>query len=311
MNENINISNSPHIKDGNTTNSIMLSVIISLIPATIYGVYHFGIYSLIIIITSIVACILSEYFFNIITKRENSIKDYSAILTGLLLGLNMPPRIPLYIPILGSIFAIVITKMIFGGLGQNIVNPAIAGRIFLTISFANLMNSFSYDAISGPTPLYIVKQGMDTNIPNLFVGNISGTIGEVSSLALLIGAIYLLINKIIDYRIPLSYFLSFLLFILIFSGKGSNINYILSQIFGGGLILGMFFMATDYVTSPVTKFGKVLYGIFLGIMTGIFRVYGKSTEGVSYSILLANLLVPFIEQITIPKAFGVENINEK
>lgn len=311
MNENVNVSNSPHIKDGNTTNSIMLSVIISLIPTTIYGVCHFGLYSLIIIITCIMSCMLSEYFFNIITKRDNSLNDYSAIVTGLLLGLNVPPRIPLYIPILGSIFAIVVAKMIFGGLGQNFVNPAIAGRIFLTISFANLMNSFSYDTFTGPTPLYIVKQGMDTNIPNLFIGNIQGTIGEVSSIAILIGAIYLLIKKIIDYRIPLSYFLSFLLFILIFSGRGSSINYILTQIFGGGLLLGMFFMATDYVTSPVTKFGRVLFGIFLGIMTGIFRIYGKSTEGVSFSILLGNLLVPFIEQITIPKAFGVENINEK
>ena len=311
MKDLLNISNSPHIKDEINTSTIMLDVIIALLPATIFGVYRFGIYSFIIILTCIMTCMLSEYFFNKATNRPNSLHDLSAVVTGLLLALNMPPRIELYIPILGSIFAIVVAKMLYGGLGQNFVNPALAGRAFLTISFAGYMNNFSYDAVTGPTPLYIVKQGMETNIPNLFLGLVQGTIGEVSALALLIGAIYLLIKRIIDFRIPLFYFVSFLLFIIIFSGRGADLNYILAQIFGGGLFLGMFFMATDYVTSPVTKFGKVLFGIFLGIMTGIFRIYGKNAEGVSFSILIGNLLVPFIESITIPKAFGLEGINEK
>ena len=310
-NNKLNISNSPHIKSTNNTQAIMLNVIISLMPVLFFAIYHFGIYSLFIVLCCVVASMLSEYVFNIVTKRPNSLYDCSAIITGLLLGLNMPPRINLLIPILGSIFAIVVVKMLFGGLGQNFMNPALAGRCFLVISFASAMTNFSYDSFTSATPLYTIKQGLPVNVYDLIIGNVQGTIGEVSTIAILLGGIYLIIKKIIDYRLPLSYLISFIFFILLFSNKSGDLNFILTQIFGGGLFFGMFFMATDYVTSPATPFGKIIYGIILGILTGIFRLYSKSTEGITYAILLGNLLVPIIEYITIPKAFGRDVINEK
>ena len=303
----LNVSSSPHIKTDANTRSIMIDVIISLIPCICFGVYVFGQKALLIIIVSTIAAVLSEFLFDLITRRKNSIFDFSAIVTGILLGLNMPVSVDLFIPILGSIFAIIVVKMLFGGLGQNFMNPALCGRAFLAMSFASYMNNFTYDGITAATPLNTLRQGINIDLIDTCIGFIPGTIGEVSTIAILIGFIYLLIKRIIDYRIPFFSLFTFLIFILLFSGNASNINYVVGQVISGGLLFGIVFMATDYVTSPVTNFGKVLYGVFLGVMFGIFRLYGKSTEGVTYSILIGNLLVPFIEKITINRPFGRES----
>ncbi len=307
---NLNVQSSPHIRDNVSTRSIMLDVIIAMLPAAIWGVLRFGAYAGIVVLVSILAAVISEKLYNLIVKKEDTVSDLSCVVTGMILGLNMPPEVPLFVPVVGSVFAIVIVKMIFGGLGQNFMNPALAGRAFCLISFAGFMNNFhsamSVDAYSSATPLILLKQGQEVNLMDLIMGYIPGTIGEVSAVCLLIGAIYLIVKKVIDVRIPLIYILTFIIFIMIFSGKTTNANFILGEVFGGGLIFGAFFMATDYATSPVTSLGKVIYGILLGVLTGIFRLYGKSGESVSYVILLCNLLVPMIESFTIPTAFGKE-----
>lgn len=310
MDLNLKVQSSPHIRDYETTRSIMLDVVIALLPATIWGILRFGVNAALIVLVSIVSAVLSETIFNIIIKKSNSIGDLSCVVTGLLLALNMPPEVPLFIPVVGSIFAIIIVKMLFGGLGQNFMNPALTGRCFCLISFASFMNNYnsklSVDTYSSATPLKILQEGNEVNIIDMVFGFRPGTIGEISVVCLLLGAIYLLVKRIIDFRIPFTYLFTFTIFIMLFSDKTNNVNYILGELFGGGLILGAFFMATDYVTAPITTLGKILYGILLGVLTGVFRLFGKSTESVSYVIIISNLLVPMIESFTIPAAFGKE-----
>lgn len=304
------VQGSPHIRDDISTRLIMLDVIIAMIPATIWGILRFGLNAALVVVVTILAAVISETVFNLIVKKPNTIGDLSCIVTGLILALNMPPEIPLFIPIVGAVFAIIIAKMLFGGLGQNFINPALAGRCFCHISFTAFMNNFkstmSVDAYTSATPLAILKEGQDINLLDLIFGYVPGTIGEISAICLLIGAIYLLLKKVIDYKIPFIYLLTFVIFIMLFSNKTANANYILGELFGGGLIFAAFFMATDYVTSPITPLGKILYGILLGVLTGVFRLYGKTSENVSYVILISNLLVPLIESWTIPTAFGRE-----
>lgn len=307
----LNVQSSPHVRDRISTSAIMLDVIIALMPATVWGILRFGLHAAIVVAVSVISAVLSETIFNIIVKKPNTIGDLSCVVTGLILGLNMPPEVPFFVPVVGSIFAIVIVKMLFGGLGQNFMNPALGGRCFCVISFAGYMSNFtsrlSVDAYSSATPLVILKNGNEVNLFDMLFGYIPGTIGEISAVCLLLGAIYLAVKKIIDLRIPVLYVLAFVIFIMIFGkGKSTNLNYILGEVLGGGLIFGAFFMATDYATSPITPLGKVLYGILLGVLTGIFRLFGKSGESVSYVILISNLLVPLIESITIPTAFGKE-----
>ena len=307
----INVQSSPHVKDKISTSCIMLDVIIALIPATVWGILRFGLNAAIIVAVSIVTAILSETLFNIITGRPNTISDLSCVVTGLILGLNMPPEVPIFVPVVGSFFAIVVVKMLFGGLGQNFMNPALAGRCFCLISFAGYMNNYiskmSVDEYTSATPLILLKNGHEVNLVDMFFGYIPGTIGEISTVCLLLGAIYLAAKKVIDLRIPLVYILTFVIVIMLFGrGKTTNVNYILGEVLGGGLIFGAFYMATDYVTSPITPLGKILYGILLGFLTGVFRLFGKSGESVSYVILISNLLVPLIESFTIPTAFGKE-----
>lgn len=307
----LNVQSSPHVRDRISTSCIMLDVIIALIPATVWGILRFGVHAAIVVAVAVISAVLSETLFNIIVKKPNTIGDLSCVVTGLILGLNMPPEVPFFVPAVGSFFAIVIVKMLFGGLGQNFMNPALAGRCFCIISFAGFMNNFtsrmSVDAYTSATPLIILKRGNEVNLFDMLFGYIPGTIGEISAICLLLGAIYLAVKKIIDLRIPILYIVSFVIFIMIFGqGKSTNINYILGEVLGGGLIFGAFFMATDYATSPITPLGKVLYGILLGVLTGIFRLFGKSGESVSYVILISNLLVPLIESFTIPTAFGKE-----
>ncbi|HAX52606.1 MAG TPA: Na+-transporting NADH:ubiquinone oxidoreductase subunit D [Lachnospiraceae bacterium] len=305
MNENYNISSSPHIRDKATSSNIMLMVLIALLPATIFGIYNFRHENawLLIVVTTATA-VLSEYIYEKLMHKPITIGDFSAAVTGLLLALNLPPTLPLWMGALGSAFAIIIVKQLFGGLGQNFMNPALAARCFLLISFAGRMTYFVYDGVTGPTPLANLKAGEAVNTMDMLLGNTRGTIGETSVLAIMIGAMFLLLLGVIDLRIPGTYIVTFVIFIIIFGGHGFDAQYITAQLCGGGLMLGAWFMATDYVTSPITPRGQILYGICIGLLTGLFRIFGGSAEGVSYAIIISNLLVPLIEKITLPKPFG-------
>lgn len=304
MSKLLNVSSSPHVRSNETTQSIMMDVAIAMLPATAFGVFQFGLNALLVLIVTIAACVLSEYIFEKIMKKPITVSDMSAVVTGMILALNMPADIPLWIPALGGIFAIIIVKQLYGGLGQNFMNPALAARCFLLISFAGKMSTFTLDGWSGATPLAVLKTGGSVDVAAMFIGKIPGTIGEVSVIALLIGAAYLVFRKVISLRIPVTYILTVAVFVFIFGQQ--DMNFVLAHICGGGLIFGAFFMATDYVTSPITPKGQIVFGILLGVLTGLFRLFGGSAEGVSYAIIISNMLVPLIEKVTLPKAFGKE-----
>ena len=311
MSDLLNVSSNPHVRSRVKSSDIMLIVLISLLPASIFGVWHFGFNALLLIVVSVASCVLTEYAYERLMHKKVTIKDYSAAVTGLLLALNLPSSAPWWIPVIGGVFAILVVKQLFGGLGQNFMNPALGARCFLLISFTGRMTNFAYDSFTGATPLAALKAGEAVNVWDMFTGNIAGTIGETSVIALLIGAVLLLVTGAIDLRIPGTYILSFIIFVLIFSGHGFDMQYLAAQLCGGGLILGAFFMATDYVTSPITKTGQLVYGCILGILTGLFRIFGNSAEGVSYAIIFSNLLVPVIEKLTPPTAFGKSRRREK
>ena len=297
------VSSNPHIRSKVTTNGIMLAVIAALMPATGFGIYNFGPRALAVILVTIASTVLTEFLFGLY-KKKLTVTDLSAVVTGLLLALNLPVTIPLWMAALGGLFAILVVKMLFGGLGQNFMNPALAARCFLLISFPTDMTAFSCDAFTGATPLAALKAGEQVNIMDMVIGRTGGTIGETSVIALIIGACVLILLGVIDLRIPGSYILTFVLFTGIFGGHGFDPAFLSAQLAGGGLMLGAFFMATDYVTRPITIKGQYLFGVFLGIMTGIFRIFGPGAEGVSYAIILGNLLVPLMEKVTRPTAFG-------
>ena len=305
MNEKWNVSSSPHIRDKATTGNIMLLVVIALLPATFFGIYNFrseNAWLLVVVMTG--TAVLTEYIYEKLMHKPVTIKDCSALVTGLLLALNLPPTLPLWMGALGSVFAILVVKQLFGGLGQNFMNPALAARCFLLISFTGKMTYFVYDGVTGPTPLADLKAGEAVDTMSMLIGNIRGTIGETSVLAIMAGAMFLILMGVIDLRIPGTYIVTFVIFITIFGGHGFDPQYITAHLCGGGLMLGAWFMATDYVTSPLTPKGQIVYGLILGIVTGIFRLWGASPEGVSYAIIFSNLLVPLIERYTLPTAFG-------
>ena len=305
------VTASPHVRSNRTVKKDMLDVIIALIPAGIASVYFFGYRALVLILASVLTCVLSEYIFNKVTKRKQSIKDLSAVVTGLLLAYNVPFTLPVWQMVIGAMFAIVVAKMFFGGIGQNIVNPALAARAFLMASWSSTMTQFvpphrvatlksvkDVSMLTGATPLMDPKS---YSTMDLFLGNIPGCLGEVSSLAILIGACYLLVRKVIQIRIPLTYILTSVVLIGIF---GEGFQNSLTTVLSGGMLLGAFFMATDYTTTPVTIKGQYVFAIGAGILTAVIRVFGGYPEGVSYSILLMNLVVPIIETYTRPKTFG-------
>ncbi len=300
----LNVSSSPHVRSKDTTKSIMTDVCIAMLPATVFGVYLFGIKALLVVIATVAACVVSEYVFEKIMKKPITIGDMSAVVTGMILALNMPADIPLWMPMLGGVFAIIVVKQLYGGLGQNFMNPALAARCFLLISFTGKMSAFTLDGWTGATPLAVLKSGGEVDLAAMFIGTIPGTIGEVSVIALLLGAAYMVYRKVISLRIPVTYIATVAVFTLVFGGF--DVNYMLAHIFGGGLIFGAFFMATDYVTSPITPDGQIVFGILLGVLTGLFRMFGGSAEGVSYAIIISNLMVPLIERFTLPVAFGKE-----
>ncbi len=304
MNKLLKVSSNPHIRSGAATGNIMLTVVFALLPATGFGIYNFGMRAFLLILVTVISAVLTEYLYEKLCKRPVTIGDFSAVVTGLLLALNLPVSVPLWMGALGAVFAILVVKMLFGGLGQNFMNPALGARCFLLISFTSLMTDFECDAYTGPTPLAVLKEGGSVDILDMFLGKTAGTIGETSMLAILIGACILLFTGIIDLRIPGTYIVTFLLFVVLFGGHGVDPAFLSAQLAGGGLMLGAFFMATDYVTRPVTKRGQYVYGVALGMLTGIFRLFGPSAEGVSYAIIISNLLAPLIEKVTLPKAFG-------
>ncbi|BDF33836.1 electron transport complex subunit D [Lachnospiraceae bacterium] len=310
MENNIKMSSSPHIRSRVTSANIMLCVTIALLPASAFGVWNFGLPAFIMLLSTTVSAVLTEYIYEKLMHRKVTVNDFSAVVTGLLLGLNMPASAPWWMGALGSVFGILVVKQLFGGLGQNFMNPALGARCFLLISFTGQMTTYIYDGVTGPTPLAMLKDGQSVDSMKMLVGTIPGTIGETSVIAIIIGAIFLILIGAIDLRIPGTYIVTFVIFIGIF-GQFSNANvglfdvqYITAHLCGGGLMLGAWFMATDYVTSPITKKGQLVYGALLGILTGLFRLFGGSAEGVSYAIIISNLFVPLIEKVTLPKPFG-------
>lgn len=303
MSDLLKVSSNPHVRSKVTTSGIMLAVIIALLPATGFGIYNFGGRALLLILITVGSAVVTEFLYGLYRKKQ-TIGDLSAVVTGLLLALNLPVSAPWWVGVMGSVFAVLVVKCLFGGLGQNFMNPALAGRCFLLISFPAIMTNFTCDAYSGATPLAAIRAGEEVNIMNMVIGRTAGTIGETSVIAILIGACILLLLGVIDLRVPGTYLVTFVLFLGFFGEQGFHPAYLSAQLCGGGLMLGAFFMATDYVTRPITKKGQYLYGIILGVITGIFRLFGPSAEGVSYAIIISNLLVPLIEKVTMPKAFG-------
>lgn len=320
MEQMLNVSSNPHVRDKMTTGRIMQLVVLALLPTTLFGIWNFGFRAFLVVLVTVASSVFFEWLYDRLMHKKNTVTDFSAAVTGLLLALNMPPQIPLWMPVLGSAFAIIVVKQLFGGLGQNFMNPALAARCFLMISFTGKMTDFAVDKLSGyhcidtvtgATALAELKNSGFTadsiSVKNLFIGNIHGTIGETSALAILVGAVILLAFKVIDLKIPLTYIGSFAVFVIFYmlgTGKGFDVNYLFSHLFGGGLMLGAWFMATDYVTTPITPKGQLIYGCCLGVVTAIFRLFGGSAEGVSYAIIFCNLLVPLIEKVTKPVAFG-------
>ena len=315
MSEKYQVSSSPHVRAKDSTSRVMLYVIIALLPATLFGIWNFGMHALLLILVTIASCLASEWIFDKIVHKKNSLPDLSAVVTGLLLALNLPAGLPWWEAVIGSVFAIVIVKMMFGGLGQNFMNPALGGRCFLLIAFAADMTNFKsskFEAYSGATPLAMIRnEGLSSiNVMDMLTGKIPGTIGETSVIAIVIGAIFLILMGVIDLRIPGTYIVTFVIFVGIFGHIANpdvgffDPQYITAHLCGGGLMLGAWFMATDYVTSPITPKGQFVYGIILGVLTGLFRLFGGSAEGVSYAIIISNLLVPLIEKVTLPKPFG-------
>ncbi len=319
MKEKLIVSSSPHLRKNNSTQRIMLDVIIAMIPAVIASVVFFGYWAVITLAVSIASCVLSEFVCRLVMKREQTIGDLSAIVTGILLALNLPANINPFITAFGGVVAIVVAKQMFGGLGQNFANPAMTARIVLLVSFpvhmATWVEPFFYtsgvDAVTTATPLGILAEGSGTmpSYLDMFLGNIAGSMGETSVLAILLGGIYLVVRRIINPLVPLTFVGTVAAisgFACIFTGRD-----VLVDILSGGLMLGAFFMATDYATTPVNWRGKVVFAIGCGIITMLIRLFGSLPEGVSYSILLMNVLTPYIEVLTRTKTFGMKKARKE
>ena len=337
------VSSSPHVGSSLSTTKIMIHVCIALSFCLVAGVVLYGFYSLFLVVLAVLSAVGAEALYCVITKKPLTIKDFSSVVTGMIVGLNLPPTAPFYAPIVGSVFAIMIVKMLFGGLGKNFANPAATARVFLLLAWTTKMTAFinpldyaggkvsagdffsfrfivdfldksSY--VTGATPLASIKAdaisgavSTDVSLLDLFLGNIGGSIGEVCALAIIVGAIYLLVFKIIDWKIPVVYLLSCSLFTLIFYKNGWN--YILPNLLSGGILFGAVFMLTDYASSPNTRLGTIIFSFGAGLITILIRRYGGMNEGVSFAILLMNLLVPLIDKACRPKAFGYQKPPKK
>ena len=318
-----NVSSNPHIRAKDTTSRIMLTVVIALLLPAFFGIYNFGFRALVLILISIATCVLTEYIYEKLMKKPITIGDFSAVVTGLLLALNLPVSVPFWIPVVGGVFAILVVKMLFGGLGQNFMNPALGARAFMMASWAGFMTTWTAphaklplfgnvtvtDAISTATPLASLKTGTlpDVSIVESLLGQTGGVIGDTSALALIVGGLYLLWRKVITINIPAAYILTVAVITFLFPmGGQSHLQWMLYQVLDGGLMLGAIFMATDYVTSPVTPKGQIVFGVGCGLLTVFIRYFGGLPEGVSYSILIMNTLVWAIDKKTHPRKFGYQ-----
>ncbi len=299
----LQLSSSPHILTKRTTRNIMLDVVISLLPATAAGIVWFGWPAVWVILACVVTAVLAEWLFNLAIKKGPTLQDCSAVVTGLLLALNLPANVPIWQAVLGAIFAIVVVKGLFGGVGRNIVNPAITARVFMLIAFGSMAKAaFPVDSTAGATPLVELAEGKTPELLDLFIGNHGGAIGETCVLALLIGGIYLLARQIISWHLPVAFIGT--VFLFTWAVVGFDATVALAWCLSGGLFLGAIFMATDYVTAPETGWGKIVFGVGAGIITVLIRFWGNYPEGVSFAILLMNILNPFIDNWTARKPFG-------
>lgn len=303
MSELLHVSSAPHIRTAYDTRSVMRDVLLALMPTTALGLWAHGWRAAMIVAVSVASAVLTEYLFDRITNRKNTIVDCSAIVTGLLLALTLPASVPMYAPVLGSVFAILVVKCLFGGLGHNIMNPALAGRSFLLISFGTAMTGYTVDGISSATPLMQVAAGETVDLVALCIGHTSGVIGS-SALGLLAGGIFLLMSGGITWEIPTSIILTTTGFLAIFGGHGLDVAYLLPNILGGGLLMAAIFMATDPVSSPSTTKGQLVYGIFTGLLIGLFRLKGSSTDSTTYAILIADMVGPLIDDFFIPLPYA-------
>ena len=303
------VSGTPHVRSKESIQSIMRDVIIALVPATAAGIYYFGLRALILIVAAIISAVFFEWLYEKITKKPVTINDLSAVVTGLLLAMNLPASAPVWVAIVGSAFAIIFAKQLFGGLGQNFINPALAGRAFLLASYPTEMttwvvpNGLAADAATYATPLAQLKNGaLDASLKQLVMGQVGGTIGETCAIALIIGGIYLLYKHVISWKIPVIYIATVFILFAVIGRHGMRMP--LQEIFAGGVMLGGIFMATDYASSPVTPKGQVIFAVGTGLLTYLIRTFGGYPEGVSYSILIMNCCVPLIERFTEPTIFG-------
>lgn len=298
LNRQLVVSSSPHIRDNTTISNIMWSVVKALIPAVLAAIYFFGLQAFLIIVVSVIGCIITEYLFQKARGKQITIGDGSAVITGILLALTLPPTSPLWLVLIGSVVAIGLGKQVFGGLGHNPFNPALVGRAFLLAAYPVKMTTWILDGKTSATPLNLINQGVITQYWNMFIGHIGGSLGETSALALLLGGAYLIYKGYISWRIPTGMLLS--VFLLSYVTGRDPVFHLLA----GGLILGAFYMATDMVTSPITKKGRWIFGIGAGIIVVIIRFWGGYPEGVLYSILLMNTTVPLLNRYTRPRSFG-------
>ena len=310
MNTAINLSTAPHLRDRWTTPFIMKVVLLSLLPTTVVGVVVNGWNALAVVLLSVGTAVLSEWIFNKICHKPSSIWDCSAAVTGLLLALSLSPDTPLYAPVIGAAFAIVVAKGCFGGLGKNFINPALAGRCFLLISFGKAMSTFTVDGVSAATPMADLAAGKAVNVTQMFLGTSNAVIGS-SILCMLIGGLALWVLDVIHGQICFSVLGGFTVCMGLFGGQGFDPRFLLAHLCGGGVVMGAFFMATDYVTSPVTKIGQFVYGVLIGVMGAIFRIHGSTADSFSYSIIVANLLTPLIDTYIVQKPFAYRKLARK
>lgn len=314
MDNHLIVTSSPHIHSHATTRNIMRDVLIALLPATVASIVLFGFKAALMICVCVVSAVMSEFFFNVITKKKQTVGDLSAVITGLLLALNLSTKVELWQCVIGSVFAIVVVKCMFGGLGKNFANPAISGRVFLIIAFGAVAggaqtqftevvtSATSNELVTGATPLYVIEHGGELpSLLDMFIGNRGGAIGETCAAALLVGLVYLLVRKIISWHIPVIYVATVFVLSLIIK---QDLTIALYEILGGGLLLGAIFMATDYVTSPSGRTGKMIFAFGCGLITVLIRFWGSYPEGVSFAILFMNILSPYIEQIHVIKPLG-------
>ncbi len=303
MNAALNISAVPHVRDRWTTRFIMSAVTVALLPAAAVGCLVYGLRALLIILCAVASAVATEYVFDRVCRRGDTWRDGSAVVTGLTLALTLSPDVPLFLPILGSVFAILVVKCCFGGIGKNFVNPALAARCFLLISFGSLMTTFTVDGVSSATPVAMLMTGKAVNITKMFLGTANGVIGS-SVICLLIGGLFLWTVDIIHGQICFSILASFTLFMAIFGGQGFDLRFLAAHLCGGGVVMGAFFMASDYATSPVSKLGQMVYGILIGVLGALFRLKSGSADSFSYSIIIGNLFVPLIDMFIIPKPYA-------